>query len=206
MRPFNNPPMRPRTTLPFVLPFLAPAEDDRLESRQPNDMPRFLKVVSQIQAQPDGAVIARPCAHRLYQRLGHQLHVMPIGRCHCHRQRHARRVNKHAAFDATFGAAARVGTCFSPHSDALVIAPSSASQLQPAWRSSSCSSNPQNLNIVRKIAMNLLRLNPLKKTLPKKRLRACLDLAYLAQVPGVAAWRDVIGITSNGDGYIIENS
>jgi hypothetical protein len=34
---------------------------------------------------------------------------------------------------------------------------------------------PQNLNIVRKIAMNLLRLNPLKKTLSKKRLRACLD-------------------------------
>ena len=46
---------------------------------------------------------------------------------------------------------------------------------------------PQNLNIVRKIAMNLLRLNPLKKTLPKKRLRACLDPAYLAQVLGVSA-------------------
>jgi predicted transposase YbfD/YdcC len=46
---------------------------------------------------------------------------------------------------------------------------------------------PQNLNIVRKIAMNLLRLNPLKKSLPKKRLRACLDPAYLAQVLGVAA-------------------
>jgi hypothetical protein len=35
--------------------------------------------------------------------------------------------------------------------------------------------------------MNLLRLNPLKKTLPKKRLRACLDSTYLAQVLGVAA-------------------
>jgi len=46
---------------------------------------------------------------------------------------------------------------------------------------------PQNLNIVRKIAMNLLRLNPLKKTLPKKRLRACLDCAYLAQVLGMTA-------------------
>lgn len=46
---------------------------------------------------------------------------------------------------------------------------------------------PQNLNIVRKIAMNLLRLHPLKKTLPKKRLRACLDPAYLAQVLGVPA-------------------
>ena len=46
---------------------------------------------------------------------------------------------------------------------------------------------PHNLNIVRKIAMNLLRLNPLKKTLPKKRLRACLNSAYLAQVLGVPA-------------------
>lgn len=46
---------------------------------------------------------------------------------------------------------------------------------------------PQNLNIVRKIAMNLLRLSPVKKTLPKKRLRACLDPAYLAQVLGVTA-------------------
>jgi predicted transposase YbfD/YdcC len=44
----------------------------------------------------------------------------------------------------------------------------------------------ENLNIVRKIAMNLLRLNPLKKTLPKKRLRACLDPNYLAQVLGAA--------------------
>src|SRR6478735_576442 len=46
---------------------------------------------------------------------------------------------------------------------------------------------PQNLNIMRKMAMNLLRLSPLKKTLPKKRLRACLAPAYLAQVLGVAA-------------------
>ncbi len=44
---------------------------------------------------------------------------------------------------------------------------------------------PENLNIIRKIAMNLLRLSPVKKTLPKKRLRACLDPAYLAQVIGV---------------------
>jgi hypothetical protein len=46
---------------------------------------------------------------------------------------------------------------------------------------------PHNRNIVRKIAMNLLRLNPLKKTLPKKRLRACLNSAYLAQVLGAPA-------------------
>lgn len=45
---------------------------------------------------------------------------------------------------------------------------------------------PQNLNVVRKIAMNLLRLHPLKKTLPKKRLRACMNPAYLAQVLGAA--------------------
>lgn len=45
---------------------------------------------------------------------------------------------------------------------------------------------PENLNLVRKIAMNLLRLDPLKKSLPKKRLRACLDSEYLAQVLGVA--------------------
>lgn len=48
-----------------------------------------------------------------------------------------------------------------------------------------CEHAPQNLNIVRKMAMNLLRMNPLKRTLPKKRLRACLDTAYLAQVLGV---------------------
>jgi predicted transposase YbfD/YdcC len=46
--------------------------------------------------------------------------------------------------------------------------------------------SPQNLNVVRKIAMNLLRLNPLKKTLPKKRLRACMNPEYLAQVLGVS--------------------
>jgi predicted transposase YbfD/YdcC len=50
---------------------------------------------------------------------------------------------------------------------------------------SRCDHAPQNLNIVRKMAMNLLRMNPLKRTLPKKRLRACLDTAYLAQVLGV---------------------
>jgi hypothetical protein len=32
-----------------------------------------------------------------------------------------------------------------------------------------------------------LRLNPLKKTLPKKRLRACMNPAYLAQVLGLPA-------------------
>lgn len=48
-----------------------------------------------------------------------------------------------------------------------------------------CDHAPQNLNLVRKIALNLLRLNPLRKTLPKKRLRACLDKAYLAQVLGM---------------------
>lgn len=50
-----------------------------------------------------------------------------------------------------------------------------------------CGHVPQNLDIVRKIAINLLRLNPLKKTLPKKCLRACLDPAYPAQVPAVMA-------------------
>jgi len=46
---------------------------------------------------------------------------------------------------------------------------------------------PQNLNIVRKIAMNLLRMNPLKKTLPKKRLRACMNPAFLAEILGKTA-------------------
>jgi predicted transposase YbfD/YdcC len=45
---------------------------------------------------------------------------------------------------------------------------------------------PENLNIVRKIAMNLLRLSPLKKTLPKKRLRAFLNHQYLEEMLGVA--------------------
>lgn len=45
---------------------------------------------------------------------------------------------------------------------------------------------PQNLNIVRKIAMNLLRMNPLKKTLPKKRLRACMNPEFLAQIIGAS--------------------
>lgn len=44
---------------------------------------------------------------------------------------------------------------------------------------------PENLNIVRKIAMNMLRLSPVKKSLPKKRLRACLDPEYLAHVLGM---------------------
>lgn len=45
---------------------------------------------------------------------------------------------------------------------------------------------PENLNIVRKIAMNLLRLNPLKKTLPKKRVRASVNPQYLAQILGAS--------------------
>ncbi|GAC1440764.1 MAG: hypothetical protein NVSMB58_37870 [Terriglobales bacterium] len=44
---------------------------------------------------------------------------------------------------------------------------------------------PENLNIVRKIAMNLLRLSPLKRSLPKKRLEACLNNDYLADVMGL---------------------
>lgn len=43
---------------------------------------------------------------------------------------------------------------------------------------------PHNLNIVRKIAMNLLRLSPVKRSLTKKRLRACLNPTYLAQILG----------------------
>ncbi len=43
---------------------------------------------------------------------------------------------------------------------------------------------PENLNIVKKIAMNLLRLNPLKRSLPKKRLEACLNNDYLAELLG----------------------
>lgn len=33
--------------------------------------------------------------------------------------------------------------------------------------------------------MNLLRLNPLKRSLPKKRLQACLNNDYLAEVMGL---------------------
>jgi predicted transposase YbfD/YdcC len=44
---------------------------------------------------------------------------------------------------------------------------------------------PQNMNIVRKIAMNLLRMHPLKKTLPKKRLRACMNPEFLGEILGV---------------------
>lgn len=44
---------------------------------------------------------------------------------------------------------------------------------------------PENLNIMKKIAMNLLRLNPLKRSLPKKRLKACLNNEYLAEVLGI---------------------
>jgi predicted transposase YbfD/YdcC len=45
---------------------------------------------------------------------------------------------------------------------------------------------PENMNIVKKIAMNLLRLNPLKRSLPKKRLKACLNNQYLAEVLGIS--------------------
>jgi len=45
---------------------------------------------------------------------------------------------------------------------------------------------PENLNIIRKIAMNLLRLNPLKRSLPKKRLEACLNNTYLANALGLS--------------------
>jgi predicted transposase YbfD/YdcC len=44
---------------------------------------------------------------------------------------------------------------------------------------------PENLNIVKKIAMNLLRINPLKRSLAKKRLKACLNDNYLAEILGV---------------------
>jgi hypothetical protein len=46
---------------------------------------------------------------------------------------------------------------------------------------------PENRKFVRKIAMNRLHLSRVKKTRPKKHLRACLDSAYLAQVPGLPA-------------------
>jgi predicted transposase YbfD/YdcC len=45
---------------------------------------------------------------------------------------------------------------------------------------------PENMNIVKKIAMRLLRLNPLKRSLPKKRLKACLNNQYLAEVLGIS--------------------
>ena len=45
---------------------------------------------------------------------------------------------------------------------------------------------PENLNIIRKIAINLLRIDPLKKTLPKKRVRASVNPEYLAQLIGAS--------------------
>lgn len=45
---------------------------------------------------------------------------------------------------------------------------------------------PENLNIVRKVVMNLLRLNSEKRSLRKKRLRACLNSSYLEEVLGVS--------------------
>ncbi|MGH8810099.1 MAG: ISAs1 family transposase, partial [Noviherbaspirillum sp.] len=44
---------------------------------------------------------------------------------------------------------------------------------------------PENLHIVKKIAMNLLRLNSLPRSLPKKRLKACLNQHYLAEILGL---------------------
>ena len=45
---------------------------------------------------------------------------------------------------------------------------------------------PENLNIIKKIAMNLLRLSPIKRSLPKKRLKACLNNSYLAEILGIS--------------------
>ncbi len=45
---------------------------------------------------------------------------------------------------------------------------------------------PENLNIVRKTTMNILRLSPVKRSMPKKRLRACLNNDYLAEVIVIA--------------------
>ena len=44
---------------------------------------------------------------------------------------------------------------------------------------------PENMNIVKKIAKNLLRLNPLQRRLPEKRLKACLNNQYLAEELGI---------------------
>jgi predicted transposase YbfD/YdcC len=44
---------------------------------------------------------------------------------------------------------------------------------------------PENLNIIRKITMNILRLSPIKRSIVKKRLRACLNNDYLAEVMGL---------------------
>ena len=52
---------------------------------------------------------------------------------------------------------------------------------------------PENLNIVRKIAMNLLRVNPLKRSLPKKRLEACLNNDHLAEVLGLSTSHTTLG-------------
>ena len=54
------------------------------------------------------------------------------------------------------------------------------------WMSALC---PSLESKIAAIATNLSRLNPLKKTLPKKRLRVCLDCAYLAQLLGEPAKR-----------------
>ena len=45
---------------------------------------------------------------------------------------------------------------------------------------------PENLNIMRKITMNILRLSPVKRSIVKKRLRASLNNDYLAEIMGVA--------------------
>jgi predicted transposase YbfD/YdcC len=45
---------------------------------------------------------------------------------------------------------------------------------------------PENLNIIRKITMNILRLSPIKRSIVKKRLRASLSNNYLAEIMGIA--------------------
>lgn len=45
---------------------------------------------------------------------------------------------------------------------------------------------PENLNIMRKITMNILRLSPVKRSIVKKRLKAALNNDYLAEIMGVA--------------------
>jgi len=45
---------------------------------------------------------------------------------------------------------------------------------------------PENLNIIRKMTMNVLRLSPIKRSIVKKRLRASLSNDYLAEIMGLA--------------------
>jgi predicted transposase YbfD/YdcC len=46
---------------------------------------------------------------------------------------------------------------------------------------------PENLNIMRKITMNILRLSPVKRSIVKKRLKAALNNDYLAEIMGIAS-------------------